>query len=600
MKIVFVNPFDYVDIEKNSIPLGILSLASVLKQDDEFDVDIVDLHRVYSSRRLELDVHDLDYNIDESSKHILSLSPDCVSIYTMNNTHHVAVMLAKRIKELCPTTTIALGGPQATITAEETLLSFDFIDLIGLGEGEKTIRQIMRGIREKDFSNVLGVAFRENGKVQLIENNDLIDDLDALPIIDLSFLKTDDIGEVVSIDAGRGCPYSCTFCSTKSFWKRHFRVKSPQRIVDELEFYWKTYGIEQFSFQHDLFLANKKTVLNLCDLIERRNLRIKWWCSSRIDTIDEEMIRKMSSAGCNSIYFGVEVGTQRMQRIINKNLKLDQMQHLISLLQKYNISPTFSFIYGFPEETYEDVDGTLEYIYNIYEAYLKLFTKDNVSIQLHKLVFLPQTEVTQKVFDKLSIEEDYHIDASLSIDKWNNPFLKKMIVENKPIFSHYYDLNTELRNNLDNLDIAFNTIFVNFIRYVDVTYKLMYVASGRSNLRLYLKMKEILSEKEILECRHYNYRTLGQFVDKMFSLFEKIAKSHMFGDYNDGIVDMFSFEREIYNFEIKSNNNQSLKYRKRYNHDVIEMKKRRDGIVLKTNIEIEMYARNGTASARKI
>lgn len=600
MKIVFVNLFDYIDIEEHSIPLGILSLASVLKIDEEFDVEVVDLHRVYSNKKLELDTDNLDYNIDQSTRHIMSFSPDCVSIYTMNNTHHVAVMLAKRIKELFPETTVALGGPQATITAEQTLRAFDFVDLIGLGEGEMTIKRIMEGVRDKDLTNVPGVAFRSDGKVIINVNDNLISDLDTLPIIDLSFLKDDNIGDILSIDAGRGCPYSCTFCSTKSFWKRHYRVKSPQRIVEELEHYIMTYGIKQFSFQHDLFLANKRTVLDLCELIEKKNLDIQWWCSSRIDTIDEEMIQKMSAAGCNSIYFGVEAGTPRMQKIINKNLNLAQMQNLISILKKYNISPTFSFIYGFPEETFEDVDGTLECIYNIYDSYFKLFTKDNVSIQLHKLVFLPKTEVTQKVFNELSREADYHIDASLSVDKWNNQYLNEIIGANKDIFSHYYDLNTELRNSLENLDIAFNTIYVNFIRYIDATYKLMYFACECSNLKLYLRMKEVLSEKEILKYRHYNYRTLHQFVAKMFLLFEKIVMSCDFFDYNDAIIDMFTFERDIYNFGINSHNDPSVIYKRKYAHDVIEMKKRRDGIVVRKAVEIEISAHDGVASAKRI
>ena len=122
-------------------------------------------------------------------------------------------------------------------------------------------------------------------------------------------------------------------------------------------------------------------------------MEIKWGCSSRIDTIDDELLNIMSRAGCNTIFFGVESGSQRMQKILKKNLDLNIMDKLIASLKKYNIEPIFSFIYGFPREKPADIEMTLDLYYKIYEAYRNNFFKRKAFIQLHKLMFLPGTDI---------------------------------------------------------------------------------------------------------------------------------------------------------------------------------------------------------------
>jgi len=128
------------------------------------------------------------------------------------------------------------GGPQASLTAEHSLRSFPWIDVIGIGEGENTIESIADALcTNKDFDNIKGVAYRKHGEIICSSELNLIADLDELPFIDYSLINMEDI-TAVALDVGRGCPFGCTYCSTKTFWKRAFRLKSSQRILTEIKY----------------------------------------------------------------------------------------------------------------------------------------------------------------------------------------------------------------------------------------------------------------------------------------------------------------------------------------------------------------------------
>jgi|GEM_PF-4031624 len=139
MNTILVNLFDYTNLNKNSTPLGILSLATKLQNNRDFNVKVLDFHRIYESKILRL-ADSIDENIINTMNYILKFKPDVVGFYSLCSTHLFAIIIAKLIKSANENITIIFGGPQATLTAKETIEKFDFIDMVGLYEGETTIR----------------------------------------------------------------------------------------------------------------------------------------------------------------------------------------------------------------------------------------------------------------------------------------------------------------------------------------------------------------------------------------------------------------------------------------------------------------------------
>lgn len=342
--------------------MGILSLATIL-QKNHFCVKYVNNEYLKHNVNISKD-EKFENIIDIISYHIINLNPKVISFYTICNTYHITIILSKRIKELNPNIRIVFGGPQATLTANDTMNSCKWVDAIGIGEGEKTIINIINFLISNDVKKCKsGIVYRKDNKVINLHQENIIPDLDKLPLIDYSDILDNNNITQISLDVGRGCPFSCKFCSTKTFWKRKFRLKSCDRIIKEImDIKKKNNNIKFFRFEHDLFTADRTKIIDFCNKILDMKINIKWSCSARIDTLDELMIEKMYTAGCREIFLGIESGSSRIQQIINKNLDLKYAFDIIEIIKKYDIFLTTSFMYGFPEEELIDVDKTLIFI----------------------------------------------------------------------------------------------------------------------------------------------------------------------------------------------------------------------------------------------
>jgi len=173
--------------------------------------------------------------LQTATRRILDEQPKIVSFYTRCDTYHIMIKMAEQLKQQADLY-IVFGGPQADISAMDTLNEIPCVDFICQGEGETTIYPFFSSLLQgsPDLS-VPGLVFRKDGSVFQNPRPTLIEDLDTLPHVDYSILSADDLSdntEPFPIDVGRGCPFGCTYCSTKSFWGRKYRLKSPQRIRD--------------------------------------------------------------------------------------------------------------------------------------------------------------------------------------------------------------------------------------------------------------------------------------------------------------------------------------------------------------------------------
>lgn len=432
-KVLLVTLPSELNITSFSVPLGIMSLKAIIEADKNYIVEILDFkYAIYKGDFKYMRTNnDFQSYVDHLSNYILEKKFDVIGFSSMCNNLHISLAVAKKIYQRRQNIKIFMGGPQPSFTASKILENFYYIDGICIGESELTILPFLDWLTQnKELSHIKGVCFRSEGKIINTGLPDLVTNLDDLPIIDFTYFDIQSI-PTIDLDVGRGCPYSCTFCSTQLFWKRKFRLKSIDRILKEVKLLLP-YNIGVFGFQHDMFTANRKYIMQFCEEIKKQRLDFTWVCSSRIDTLTEDMLRKMAEAGCTGIFIGMETGSQQMQKILNKNLRVDQLLQKVELILKYGIALTLSFIYDFPEETQEDLEETLQMIYNLYCIDID---KLKNRIQLHKLVFMNGTALFNNNKKNLSYSPE---GSGWSINTWEN--VPNEYSQNIDLFAHNFTI----------------------------------------------------------------------------------------------------------------------------------------------------------------
>ena len=386
-KILFAYIPDYLFINDENTPYGLFCLKDVLEKDGRFDVEIKDYNLILFNRKWTNVSSKMIDTFDLIAEELSESGADAISFYTMCSNFYCCVPVAKRFKELCPTVPTIFAGPHATCIAQNILEYYPFIDYVALGEGEKSVNLIFDAIFwSHNFDGINGIAFRTENTIKIQWNRKNRISGSELPQIDLGKLITIDPNLFLTLEGGRGCPFSCTFCSTQKFWGNVFAVKPVDMLISELQHYNRKYGVSKFSISHDLFTANRQYILSFCEKVCSLPFKIEWGCSSRLDVLDSELIAAMIQSGCTDIYIGVESGSPRIQRLISKNLDVDQLGDKLSLLLQGRISCILSFIYGYPFEEEEDTELTLRKIYEAKKIEGSLSCASLV-IQFHRLTF---------------------------------------------------------------------------------------------------------------------------------------------------------------------------------------------------------------------
>ena len=418
--------------------------------------------------------------IREITGRILEIHPKTVSFYALWSDYHVVLRIAKEVKAVAPDIITVLGGPQATSTPEQTLAFADYVDYICTGEGENTVVPFFTALlKNGDLSSVPSVFYRRDGQIvhnhldaPLCDLNDLPHWDDQLYMADYTDTEKDlsSPSYFMPIDAGRGCPFRCTFCSTSSIWQHTYRLKSPQKIMDDILYYNQKFGMRSFWFTHDSFAANKKLVNAVCDEILARGLDIKWKCTTRIDCISKELILKMKQTGLAAIELGIETGSPRMQKLINKRLNLQKAEDMISFLLAQDLKVSLFFMYGFPEETEEDLNQTLELLFNSVDKGVNYAS-------LNFCNFNPGTVITNQYMDQLVLDPKIKI-LKRAIFGYEEEL--DVIRANRDVFPFFYHLDTPLRNEFQHL-AALGYIYLRFSKVIHHLRKLYH----GDNLRFY-------------------------------------------------------------------------------------------------------------------
>ena len=400
MRVLLINPY-YPLSETPSPPLGLAYLASALSEAG-MEVRILDLVvNPYSQKMLQTLIEDFN--------------PQVAGITAVTMTFDSAIGVIEDIKRIDPDILTIMGGPHVSFCARETLNAYPQLDVIGLGEGERTIVELVRKAHNGHAgAGVKGIAYRKGRQICFTEKRQTIANLDDLPDPDRSLLplgRYRALGMPISLTTSRGCPHKCIFCVGRKMVGARVRYRSAGKIVDEME-YLNSLNFHQINIADDLFTANKNHCNAVCDEIIKRGLQLKWTSFARVDTVSDAVLAKMKAAGCSAVSFGIESADPQILKTIKKGITLKQVEDAVAMCRRAGIMPFASFILGLPGETPQTIKETMEFGNRL--------KKQGLSFGFHLLAPFPGTEVREN-------SERYGI--KILTDDWSQYHANRAIVE---------------------------------------------------------------------------------------------------------------------------------------------------------------------------
>jgi len=314
-----------------------------------------------------------DFQIEERNffDYLKSFKPDLVGMTCQTALFYNSLKLAEDIKAEFPKVPIIVGGAHASYRPLD-FFENPYIDLVIRGEGEITLTEIAEHYQsgKPELKDIDGIYYREDEKI--IENRprQLIENLDILPLPAIFLLPLEKyhtspdnyLGKGVGvITTTRGCPFNCVFCACKIAFNRVYRKKSLDKVFEEIEYYIDKCKVSQLFIMDDCFCLDRKRTIEFCDrmIATGYNKKVLWWCQTRVDLVDKELLKKMREAGCKILSFGIESGVQRILDSISKRITLEQIRTTVRLTKKIGIEPRGSFILGLPTETFFDSIKTI-------------------------------------------------------------------------------------------------------------------------------------------------------------------------------------------------------------------------------------------------
>ncbi len=390
------------------VPISLPSSAAVLREEG-FDVKIIDCIAD------EITIRKLEGILKKESPFFI-----IINVATMSfSKDKLVAEICNKLKIPC-----AAMGMHVTTLPEESLRESKF-DFVIRGEPEITSLNLAKTLfNKKPLKNIRGVSYRIGEKIIHNKDAELIQDLDKLPFPARDLLKNEKYIEPLTQDpytlvvTGRGCPYGCIFCTADKYYGKKQRIRSPENIVDEIEEIINKYGITHIGMWSDTFTFNKEQVIGISKEILKRNLKIIWFCNSRVDTLDEEMAKWMSKSGCKVITFGVESLDEKILKRANKNINLEQIKKAIEICKKYKIGSQLHLIFGLPGETERTIENTIK----------KVIELDPDYAQFYCAIPFPGTEFREYV-----LKRGYLKDVPWSQYEINNALVSYPNLSNKKI-----------------------------------------------------------------------------------------------------------------------------------------------------------------------
>lgn len=337
-------------------PLGLLYVSAYLEQ-----------------QKVDHEVFDSTFSSEEKwFDFVIKTQPKVIAIYTNLMTKVKIIQLINRVKSepSLTETKILLGGPDLTYNWENYLKNG--ADFLVIGEGEETMLEFCKQhFSSQNYNEVTGLCYKTT-KGELVKNEARIKikTVDEIPLpnrkkIDLT--KYLEIWEkyhgkaTLNISTQRGCPYTCQWCST-AVYGQSYRRRSPKMVVDEVEHLIKEYNPGALWFVDDVFTVSHKWLKAFSEEMQNRGISIPFECITRAERMNEEVLAQLKAAGCFRIWIGAESGSQRIIDLMKRQVDINKVAEMMQLTRKFGIEAGTFIMVGYPTETQEDIDLTINYL----------------------------------------------------------------------------------------------------------------------------------------------------------------------------------------------------------------------------------------------
>jgi len=390
MRILLIEPpFErLMGFYRDYYPIGLAYLAAVLEKAGH-SVKVYDAEHspkaVYLSYRTRASRYDSFLQAIKTPAHpiwqearevIREFQPELVGISMMTPKYSPALKMAEFAKEWQRSLPVVMGGPHPTIRPDEVLENPN-VDFVIRGEGEEALRDLACAIEraEDNYAQIDNLSFKRRETIIHNPLRPLIDCLDDIPsparhlLHNAHTYTSEDMGLMMT---SRGCPFKCTYCSTRSTWGRKVRFRTVENVIKEMKKVIDLYKTRQITFEDDSFTLDRKRVLELSDRLIEERLNANWSAITRIDLLDEELLLRMKKAGCNYIRVGVESGSDKVLKAIKKGITSEQIRTGARLLNRHRVYWSAYFMIGLPMEDEEDIMASLRLMKEINPSYCTL------------------------------------------------------------------------------------------------------------------------------------------------------------------------------------------------------------------------------------
>jgi len=324
------------------------------------------------------------------------------------------VKLPQVVKAIDERIKVVVVGMHVSCCPQE-VLDCETIDFVIIGEGELTFLRLLEALNTdwNGLSSIKGIGFRniENDKIINYEVN-LIDNLDKIPFPAWDLLPMEEYFRVnvgrdaltkerrhISIITSRGCPYDCSFCSSAAFWKKTWRKRSAENVLEEIKYLVEKYQIREISFEDDNLSLDPIRLAKICLGIIKRGFNIKWNTPNGISVknLDRDLIRLMKKSGCERLNFGIESGDEYVLHNVIKKISLEKVKEIICCCKDEGITTLGYFVIGMPGETLDSIERSIEFA--------KKLDLDEIAFLL--LFLSPGTELYRVCKDKGYLKYEY-------------------------------------------------------------------------------------------------------------------------------------------------------------------------------------------------
>jgi anaerobic magnesium-protoporphyrin IX monomethyl ester cyclase len=355
-----------------------------------------------------IDANASETSIDEAVRKIEHFDPDFFGFTLSTYQFHFTLEWIRRIR-LRLNIPVIVGGPHVRIYPAE-ILTHREIDYCVIGDAEETLPLLLHALVNKDtISGIDGIAYRNGSGETVTGPASYAPDLDAVAfparhLLDnsLYYSLISQYKNFTAMTSSRGCVFGCTFCDNHCI---PYRAMSPRRVVDEIQMCVKEFGIKEIDMFDGVFSVERARLLQICEEIKNRGIRVHWSLRTRTDLVDRESLRALAQAGCTRIYYGIESGSPEILRNIKKGTDPGRVKEALLLTKRAGIETFGFFMIGAPGETTHTAAQTARLLARLPLDY----------VQIAPIFYPPQTALYAEIVRET--QRDYWREYTIAPEK---------------------------------------------------------------------------------------------------------------------------------------------------------------------------------------